>query len=134
MPLAARFGVTLENYSVRNQPDTQDPSNVIAIQNAIPYLAYQAPTMTAHDACIISPNTGVSVQEIAVFPSTWQAYSSTTNKITPPPTPYFCAVVPYNATGAGSLLGSKTRDRWGIMARHVPRADLRRKPAISNSC
>jgi len=104
IPLAALFGVTLENYSVRNQPNTQNPSNVIAIQNTIPYLAYQAPTMTAHDACIISPNTGVSVQEIAVFPSTWQAYSSTTNKITPPPTPYFCVVVPYNATGAGSLL------------------------------
>ncbi len=100
--LAALFGITLENYSVMQWSGKTDTSDIITVNNTIPYIANQAPTMTAHNSCIIVPPANFT--SIAEFPSGWTAYSSATNSKTPPPTPYFSVLVPGAAAGAGQML------------------------------
>jgi len=92
--LAGLFGVTLENYFVKGSSlviDVLDP------------LKGNAPTIAAHDSCIIVPQKGVSVTTIAEFPAGWQAWSQATGYIAPP-TKYFAVLAPYSAKGAGQLL------------------------------
>ncbi len=107
IPLAALFGVTLENYSVQQRGNKTSTSDIMSVKNTIPYLANQAPTMTAHNSCIIiPPSAPATFTSIVEFPSGWNAYCSKTNKITAPPTPYFSILVPYpgGAAGAGQML------------------------------
>jgi len=93
-PLAQLFGVKLENYFV------QGSSKVMSICDPV---SGNAPTMMAHDACIIVPPSGVTVTTIAVFPPDWKAWSKAKGTIDPPH-PYFALLVPYNAKDAGKLL------------------------------
>jgi hypothetical protein len=103
-PLAARFGVALRNYSVQNQQNPPNPSDVMAVHDTIPYLAHQAPSMTAHNSCIIDPSGAESYTPIVSFPSSWTAYDPVTGKYSPPPTPHFALLVPGPGAGAGSVI------------------------------
>lgn len=103
-PLAALFGVKLLNYAVGNWNDPPHPSNVMKVQDAVPYIAHQAPTMTTHNSCVIDPKNAHSYTPIVCFPSSWTAYDPTTGKYSPPPTPYFALLVPGRTPKAGSLL------------------------------
>jgi hypothetical protein len=92
--LASLFGVKLENYFVKG------PSLVIDVRDP---LKGNAPTITAHDSCIIVPQKGVSVTTIAEFPAGWKAWSQAKGSIDPP-TKYFALLTRYDAKGAGQLL------------------------------
>jgi len=92
--LAQLFDVTLQNYLVKGASKEMsicDPVNG------------NAPTMMAHDSCIMVPPSGVTVTTIAVFPPGWQAWSQKSGYIDPPH-PYFALLVPYNSSGGGKLL------------------------------
>jgi len=93
-PVADLFGIKLENYFVKG------PSLVIDVHDP---LKGNAPTIAAHDSCIIVPSKGVSVTTICEFPAGWQAWSQATGYIDPP-TKYFAVLAPYSAKGAGRLL------------------------------
>jgi hypothetical protein len=103
-PLAALFGVTLLDYSVQVWHNPPNPSNVMTVQDAIPYIANQAPAMTSHNSCIIDPSNARNYTPIVGFPSSWTAYNPQTGGYSPPLTPYFALLVPGPTTGAGSLL------------------------------
>lgn len=103
-PLAALFGVTLQDYSVQIWNSPADPSDVMTIQNTIPYLANQAPSITAHNSCIIVPANPDKCTPIVDFPSSWTAFSPESGQYSPPATPYFALLVPSSTAGGGSLL------------------------------
>lgn len=103
-PLAALFGVTLQDYSVEIGKDSADPSNIMTVQNTIPYLANQAPSITTHNSCIIVPADPKQCTPIVYFPSSWIAFSPASGQYSPPATPYFALLVPSSAAGGGSLL------------------------------
>jgi hypothetical protein len=103
-PLAALFGVALRDYSVQVYRRPAHPSNVMTVDGAIPYLANQAPSMTAHNSCIIDPADPESCTPIVRFPASWTAYDPRTRQYSSPSTPYFALLAPGPAPGAGSLL------------------------------
>ncbi len=55
--------------------------------SAYNYLANQAPTISAHDACIIQPP--ANFVPLVSFPPGATAYDPATGKTIPPPSPYF---------------------------------------------
>ena len=87
--LANQFGIQLQNYYV-----TTDNYMVMNVNQCLPspynYLGNQAPTISAHDACIILPPADADFVPLVCFPPGATAHDFTTGKtIKPPPSPYF---------------------------------------------
>lgn len=96
--LASMFAIRLENYFVTTSNYmVMDLS--VDLPPEIMYLANQAPTISAHDSCIIDPPEG-SIP-LVCFPPNATAYDFLTKEAIPPPTPYFAILSTY---GQGKII------------------------------
>lgn len=96
--LAGMFGVTLEPYFIN-----LDDYMVMHVKKTIPYIYNKAPTIVAHDSCVIVPPEEFS--SLAVFPDRATAYNVQTGKTTLRSSArlsdHFAILVPY---GAGNVI------------------------------